>query len=315
MADQSAAPQTGGEPEERITLSSQPNPASVSGPDTTKLPPNPLSGQPQPSGSYEEPDWERRYKGLDRKYQQDRQEWEKQTQEKDDAMSDLTQQFMARLEALEARLPAPEPKPEPQAAKAAGSQEDSGNEGTLDGNDFMWQRVKELEAERFKTMAVMKAMQQGQPGHGLPLLEWLDEIPIRLGEDGMPDAKEQERAVLKVVEKIKGLRGEASKATQQAMTAGYTPGSAPGTPPKPASAEAEIAEYHELMDLRMSPGYLDLPQVEQNKADKRFYDLLDKYGPQLPGVHLPWMSMDQLLGQVRQSQADVNELKAMLANK
>lgn len=279
--------------------------APVAGPDSVRLPPNPLAGQGQATGSYQEVDWEARYKGLNRAFQDRQQEWQTDSRAKDDTIASLA----ARLEALENRQPAP--AQEPQAPKAKSPAPEPQTEDRSDSSALLG-RLIELEAERFKTQAVIEMMQPGQPGHGLDLLSWLDEIPIRIDGDGMPDQEAQRAAIKKMIDKINALRGDTSRKTQQAMVAGYTPGAAPGTPPPTASRESEIAEFYEMQQRWMDPRFDRLPEAEQAKIENRYYELLHKHRDDLPGITIPWMTNADILKQVKDTRQGLRELQTAL---
>jgi len=93
--DSSQSVQPGAEPGEGQETMPQQSAAAAAGPDSVKLPPSPLSKGSQDSKG-QEVDWEARYKGLDRRYQQERQQFEAQLK----AQEQLTKGF----EKLEKRL-------------------------------------------------------------------------------------------------------------------------------------------------------------------------------------------------------------------
>lgn len=279
----------------------QPSAAVPTSPDSMRLPPNPLA---QPRQGAE--DWEARYKGLDRRYQEDRQEWEQQRTAFQQQMADFT----AKMQTWEQQLKQPQAKPAP-APVSDGNQE-APQQTTKDSGDLQ-KRLDELQAERYRDTLLFQMMQPGQPGHDLPLAMFRDNIPVhapQVGEDGKLDDSKQRAAIENFIKGLRGVAGNSAQQTQQAMTQGWTPGSSPGVP-APQSREALEAEYY-----RVKEEYGNLPadvSPEREAAVKaRYYQLHEQVGRNLPGNTQPWMSGEELLRRVQQLEGTVGQFGNML---
>jgi len=261
------------------------------GPDSMRMPPAPFQQQQGQQST----DWEARYNGLNRRYQEDRSTWDSQFK-----------QFADKLTALESRLSqAPAPAPEPQA-KAPTKHVSDGNEPAPQKTDsVLYERLAKAEAERYRDNLILE-----QYGNVPGLFLFRDNIPAlapSVGDDGAVNDKAQRTEIDRFIKKLQGVTGNAAQQTQQAMVQGWTPGSAPG--PQPVTEQDEVAEYHKLMDLRGSPEFDQLPQRQQEEADRRFYQLYDKHWMKLGSGTKPWAGMDDVLKMVQGHSNAIAELQ------
>ena len=253
-------------------------PAAPSGPDHLRLPPNPLAQQ-QEQGR--ERDWKKSFDGLMSKYQEEKREWNEQ-------FNKLAQ----RLDGLEQVRPqAPSPSPDKEA------QEQAPEEPGREKDNALYERVVELEAERHRDKLLLEMTEPGQPGHRLPLMRFAENIPLvppTIGEDGSIDDSGQREAIVSFITKVK----ESVSGRAQSSAAGWTPGASPQAP-RPQTEQEKEAEYYRLKELYGSEEYAQLDPAEQDKISKRYYELQNEIGWDLPGQTMPWADQYYQNEQVR----------------
>jgi hypothetical protein len=285
------------------TVVSQQTAAAVAGPDSMKLPPNPLhSERGQGSG---ERDWEASYKGLNRTLQEKTQKWEEERRE-----------YQQRFEALEGKMKsltpqAPEKKPQAPAPVSDGKTEGANQDSEL------YELLAQRDAERHKWKLLAEYTEPGKPGHGLPLLSLADNVQTfapDLTDDGSVDDSAQRKEIEKIIGAFKGVQGNTVQQTQEALTSGWTPGSSPGTPPPPDSKEALLQEYYRLKEAY---GNMDdsTSSSDQARIQARYYELHEQIGKFLPGQTKPWMSSEELLNYMQQIEGRMGNLEGMFKRK
>lgn len=275
------------------------SPAVQAGPDSMRLPPNPLSGQQPTTENYEE-----RYKGLMRRYNEDRQAWDTQRSEFQKGLD----QMATRFQALETQL-----KPSSVQPKAQGTTEQTPAQPNSDSDLF--DMMAERESELYRSKVVMEYMQPGQLGHGLPLAMFLESIPLVppvLKDDGTVDDSGQRSAVEKVVNALRGVQSTTQQSTQQSMMRGYTPGVSPGPSSLPDTAEAKTARYLYLKEHKGTDEFIKLPLEQQNAIDAEYYKLHQEVGQYMSGQTRPWMSAEELGNSVNQLLARIGVLEGLV---
>lgn len=246
-------------------------PAVLPGPGQMRLP-QPEQGQ--------ERDWEASFKGLMSTYTKEKDEWRKERQQFTETMG----QVVGRLEALEKHggqppAQAPEPQGSPPTPSPQGSQAEQDNSALYD-------RLAEMEAERYRDQLLLQYVEPGAPGQGLPLLTFRDQIRVfapELDDSGNVNDAAQRAEIEGVIKKLQALRGQ----TMQVASAGWTPGSTL-EPPRQPSREEKVKRYYEVKDLLGSDALLKLPQAEQSKIEDEYYALHEELGWDLPHQTMPF---------------------------
>lgn len=256
---------------------------SQAGPDSMRIPQPAFRQEAQQST-----DWEARYNGLNRRYQEDRQQWDQKFQSIVDKLSSFEERFTA---------PAA-PPPVAQAPEKAA-------EPAPQGDNALYGRLAQIEAERYRDNLLMESY-----GNVPGLFLFRDNIPAvapELGTDGTVNDKAQRAEIDRFIKKLQGITGSAAQQTQQQMVQGWTPGVAPG--PAPVSEQDEIAEYHKLMDLRGGIEFDKLPEREQKRLDARFYELHEKHWMRVGSGTKPWARMDDILKLVQGHSTAISALQ------
>jgi len=299
------SPSDAGVPGQATPPAPQIDPTAGIGLDSMRLPPNPLSGQQAPATDYEA-----RYKGLDAHYQKEKQTW-------------MTQQqaLMGRLEALEQKLSqaplAPAQSPQAPAAPSPTAQAPAfarKAEPPTGDTSELYETIAQMEAERYRDNQLLEYTQPGKPGQGLPLFTFRNNIRAvapDVDENGRVNDTAQRAEIDRFIQAINSIAGSVQQGTQQAMVAGFTPGAAPGPAPAP-SADDEIQEYRDLMALRGDPKFDKMPDDQQKKIERRFYELYEKYWMRLGTGGKPFATMEEVLNLVNMQAGRLNALEGML---
>ena len=263
-------------------------PAVGRGPDSHSLP---RSIEPQVGDN-----WEARYKGLDARYQKDREDWTRQ-------LEDLRTQVQQLSQPKEPKAPAPKP----QAKKEPESKPDPADISTLNVLD---QAIQQRKAASFRDMMVEDMSRE----LGIPALEmFTDDIPIRpptRNEYGTVNDSAQRAAIQAFADKLKGVQGETSQRTQAAIREGMTPGASPGAPPATGSDVYE--EFLELMEVYGSAEFDELSPTDQNRIQKRYFELTNDKTVQdrHEGETSPTMSWKDLTNDVRDALKRLSRLES-----
>lgn len=270
------------------------SPAAQVGPDHFRLPENPLS---KPTKEQEkEEEYEARYKGLN--------QWvTKEFNELRSAVDELAK-------ALKATPPQEEAPPKPKKEKAKAPTPAPEEPDTEEENSALYERLVRLETERYRDRLLIEMMEPGQPGHGLPLITFADNIPVvppDINEDGDFDDTGQRKAITDFISKIKQATGNRS----QSSAAGWTPGVSPEAPRQPTRQELE-EEYYEVKGLYGSEQFAKMNPAEQARISKKYYDLHSKVGWDLPGQTMPFADGDYLNNSVRKLMRRMGDLESQV---
>lgn len=293
QAPQSPAPE--GAPDMGRTVSQQAS-AAMGGPDTFSSVPNPLRAE-----QATERDYEASYKGLMKRYNEDRQQWQEERTQYQQSVDALTKKFGEWEANLMGQQQAkPEPPKQEQKQKPA-------EDGTADFLEAMAQS----DAIRHRDGLLFEYISSNP---GLGLAQFRDNIPVvapTLNDDGTVDDSGQRKAIEKFINGIKGVRTQQQQSTQQAMTEGWTPGVAPGPPNERDTYDAKVDRYYRLKEQlgNMDP---DAPQNEVAKIQKEYYALQDEIGWQLPGQTKPWMDNNEIVQSVNELWKRVGHLQGFM---
>jgi hypothetical protein len=284
----------------------QATPATVYGPDSHQLP---QMGEAL-SGSNNR-DWEASFKGLQRRYDADRQVWEGERNQ----WQQMLQQFQAQLTQLSAPSPqagTPAPKPqEPTPAPVSGGNQTTPKPTEPDALDLA---IRTKKAQQYRDLLLDEyTSNPNSPYQGLPLDLFRDEIPVMpptMDASGKLDDKAQRTAIENFANKLKGIRGTA----QQQLLEGTTPGSAPGAgaPGGAPSADDVYQEFLDIMDVMGSgPAWDELDKAEQARVEARYFELLEdpaveeRHG----GQTRPTMTVQDLTQKVRELSRQMSRMQ------
>jgi len=296
------SPESGTPPD---TQMSQGTAATMAGPDSTRQFPNPVQGQGQQPGGR---DWEASYRGLSRKYEEDRQKWEADNKQ----MATTVDQLGAKFSELEQKLmqapqqtqEQPRPGPKPAEQQTPAQQTDSGTQDYL-----------EAMAERDAVLHRDKLLFEYMGKHpDLGLAQFRENIPVvapDLNDDGTVNDKGQREAIEGFISKIGGTTQRAQQATQQAMTEGWTPGVSPGAPQQPGWNDL-VDRYYKVKEQYSDPSLDSMAPDEQARVQQEYYDLHEKVGKHLPHQTSPWMGAGELAETIRQIQGKVGHLEGFM---
>ena len=216
-------------------------------------------------------DYEARYKGLDRWVQREFNPVRQQVEQFGDRL-DQIQDLLKQLQQPQPAAPAPQAKAPQEAAPASKPQPSAPSADPIDA------ALTSMKAQQYRDTLLDMYTRRGEPGEGLPLEMFRDNIPVRpptVKDDGSLDDSAQRQAIETFIETLKGIRGETQKAAQDALLEGMTPGSA-AAPPAPGGAETAAKMYQEFQDLMSVYGskeFLDLSAEEQAEIEERYYTL------------------------------------------
>jgi hypothetical protein len=205
---------------------------------------------------------------------------------------------------VKAQAPAQEPPPAAKTEPAAPQEPPQ----TENRDTAVLDAMAKLEAERYRSLLIERYTQPGQPGEGLPLRTFADNIPLHppeLGEDGHVDDAAQRQAIEDFAKKLGGIKGETQQETQDAMQQGWTPGSSPALPREEESANALYEEFQKLLEQQALPEFADLPKSEQDKVESRYFELLgdprikERHGGNLR-TGLDWDEVGSMLEELQQ---------------
>lgn len=272
--------------------------AAMAGPDNMKMPPNPLT-QKQGSGSIDR-DWEASFKGLNSRYREEKDAWAGERQQ-------LTQQIQTlaqRMETLENSAKPAAPKTPPAPVSDGNRQQDDG---------VVYDRLAELEAERYRDSLLFSYMQPGQLGHNLPLALFRDNIPVvppDVNDDGSINDKGQREAIERFIKGLQGIGQQSARQTQEAMTQGWTPGASPGLPQAKPTEEQLLEEYYRVKEAYGNVSE-SMPQDEVQRLQARYYQLHEEVGKRAPHQTTPWMTGDEMAKRLNQLEAQLGRFQAM----
>lgn len=294
MADESsqqAAPT--GTPEIGRTVSQHAG-AVVSSPSTgIEAFPNPM--QKETAGAR---DWEESYKGLSRRYNEDRAAWEATVQERTQQVTSLD----AKFQELEKKLMGlPQQQPEPKKQPPAQAPQDTGTQDYLDA-------MAQNDAIRFRDKLLFEYIAK-EPDLGLAAFR--ENIPVvapTVGESGGVDDSGQRGAIENLINSLKGIGQKQAQATQKAMTEGWTAGVSP-TAPSTQTWEDKVNEYYKVKEQYGSATLDSLGKDEQAKVAQQYYKLHEEVGKHLSGQSTPWMDASELAESIRQIQGRVGHLE------
>lgn len=150
------------------------------------------------------------------------------------------------------------------------------------------ERALRLEAEatvRARKIAA-ELTRPGQPGEGIDLDVWMDAVELHpVDED--PDGEKQKAEFTRIIERIKGVRKQATDDTAKAMMSGVTPGMSPGTPGRATQSDL-IQEMRDLHAKVNSPDFSNLPREEQESLLTRYDQLGPAYGHHVSDEWTGW---------------------------
>lgn len=292
-------------------LESQVPSAAPGGPDNLRMPPNPLAQGTQGSDR----DWEASFKGLMKTYQQEKQDG----QQKQQAWEAQIQQLSQRMEAMEKpQAPVSPAKPQDTKAPSVSVEKVQGSQQQT-GDSDLYDRIAELEAERYRDSLLFQYMQPGQPGHNLPLAMFRDNIPVvapSVGDDGTLDDKGQKGAIENFIKGLKGIQGQTQQTTEQQMLSGWTPGSAVSQgAPGGNTQDAMLNEYYRLKEYKGSKEYADTDEATRARADAQYWSLHEKVGRFTPGQTTPWMTVDQIGKAINEVRGRIGHLEGFMVKK
>lgn len=249
------------------------DPGTKTGPDSHGMPR--ISDVVHDPGSDQE-DWKAKYErelagrqGLDRRYQEDRTTWEKERTQ----LTETLRQIVGRLDKLEGGN-APT-QPEPQAPPISDGNQQAPQQDS--GDDVLVGIIAEMEAARYRDGLLYEYTQPGQPGEGLPLFRFRDNIPVvppDVGADGQVDDAAQRKAIEAFIQGLRGLQGQTQQQTQQGLLQGYMPGSSPDTPPGP-TAESIYEKFSDVMRVYGSDEFMNMTPEQQRQIEAEYYRLLE----------------------------------------
>jgi len=263
----------------------QATPEAGRGPDSHSLP---RTTKPQVGT-----DWEARYKGLDARYQKDREQW---TSELEGLKSQIQQ-----LSTTPTEPSAPAQKPQANDKAPV-----SDSTSTLDALD---RAIQQRKAASYRDMLVENMAKE----LGVPALEmFADDIPIHpptLKSDGTIDDSRQLAAIKSFADKLRGVQDDVGKRTSDAIREGMTPGSSPGA--QPTTGQDVYEEFLELMEVFGSPEFDQLSSVDQNRIQNRYFELTEnaQVQDQHQGATQPTVSWKDMQNEVRDMMKRLNRLE------
>ncbi len=263
--------------------------------------PNPLENLPNPMAQEQQQkqprDWEASFKGLNSRYQEDRKTWESERTQLTEAVEQLTDR-LGKLEGSLSQAQAPA-KPQDQAPTP-----DAGKKSLAPNlEDEIFGRLAEMEAERYRDSLLIEMTQPGQPGEGLNLFMFRENIPLcppDVDDNGNVDGSAQRKAIETLIAKVKGTQAQ----SQQQTIAGWTPGSSPGAP-KPKTLDEKMTRYEEVAALYASEELDSMSKADQDRIRNEYYDLIGELGPNIPGISMPWADPAETANSVQRLMAQM----------
>jgi len=182
------------------------------------------------------------------------------------------------------------PNTNTQEQQGPGEQEQQGNAAPPpDLLTEMQVEFQQLKAEKLRDDLITELTRPGQPGEGLDL--WLFRDNIKL----TGDPESQREAIMDMIKGLKGVVGQAAQQTGEALAQGMTPGSSPKVP----SQNSELDEAKSLHAKLNDSNYLEKMQREDpdklNKELERYDELLAKYGSAVTAAYtMPWARLPEM---------------------
>jgi len=278
--------------------------AAMAGPDSLRLPRNPLAVEQERAGREAQTDYRalyeeeaRRRSGVDRRL--------KEELDARGALTQMVESLSTRLEAFEKQM---QPRQQQQEVPPAQSQQEP--EIPLN-QDMLMERIAEMEAERYRDQLVFQYMQPGEKGANLPLAMFRENIPVvapDVGEDGKLNDSGQREAIERFITGLQGISSQSSQRAQAALTEGWTPGVSPGQPDGPPSQQQLLDEYYKVKEQY---GNLptDAPEAEVNQIQARYYALHEQVGKFQPGQTTPWMTSEEMASRLNQLESQLGKFQ------
>jgi hypothetical protein len=272
------------------TVVPQADPASTQGPDSHSLPT--LS---QVVGTPDDRDYKASYKGLNKRYEEDRRVWDSERQSLRNELDTIKTMLTPKADPVEPTEPVPVP-PVTQSQ----------------GPSALEEAIQQKHAEQYRDLLIGEYTKPGGPAEGLPLNMFVENIkivPPTTGADGKLDDSAQRQEIDGLVTSLKGLQGETKQKTAEALVTGQTPGSSPAAPAG-EDGDTIYQEFQDIMQVYGSQEYLGLDKTEQARIESRYYELLES--PHIEDRHegdlAPTNTVAELQRSVRELSKQVTQM-------